>query len=161
MEIVKLLHVLAVFIWIGNLLALTRLMGYHVKQEAETQKRLAAIYQRMVRFIGVPSMILAITCGVVLLGGLDLSHKPGWFHMKLTFLLGLIIADVCVMRQVSQLTESVQEGRGVRYKVLHGVVGLMLIGVLCSVYIVRDRKGEMLAELEKEQLWHFEAQERI
>lgn len=157
MNLIKMIHVLAVFIWMGNLLALTRLMGYHVKQEPEMQKRLALIYRRMVNFIGLPFMILAIFCGLLLLSNVNLTYRPAWFHMKLTFLIGLVIADICVMRQVSKLNEMVDKSKGVRFRVLHGIVGLLLIGILCSVYVVRDRRGELLVELQRDQLWQQEA----
>lgn len=152
MLIVKLLHVVAVFIWVGNLLALTRLMGYHVKQTPETQAQLVKIYQRMIYFIGIPAMILAILCGMILISNVNWSYRPGWFHMKLTFVVGIVIADLLVMRQVARLAEGPDQSRGVRYKVVHGVVGLMLIGILCSAYLVRDRRGEIALQVREELL---------
>lgn len=154
MALIKLIHVLAVFIWVGNLLALTRLMGYHVKQTEETQAQLVKIYQRMIYFIGIPAMILAILCGMILITNVNWSYRPGWFHMKLLFVVGIVVADLLVMRQVGQLTQGPDRSRGVRYKVVHGVVGLMLIGILCSAYLVRDRKGEIALQIREEILQH-------
>jgi uncharacterized membrane protein len=151
---IKLVHVLAVFIWVGNLLALTRLMSYHVKQTPETQAQLVKIYQRMVYFIGIPAMILAILCGMILITNVNWNYRPGWFHMKLLFVTGIVIADLTVMRQVGRLTQGPDLSRGVRYKVVHGIVGLMLIGILCSAYLVRDRRGEIALQVREEMLQH-------
>ena len=141
---VKALHVISLFIWIGTLLSLTRLMGYHVKEEPDTQMRMAKIYKRMYRLVQFPTMIVAIVLGVVLLTQLDLSYKPGWLHMKLTFAAGLIICDWMCGRNVARLNVEPDLSKGVRYKMLHGITGLMLIGVLVAGIAIRDKKGEIL-----------------
>lgn len=150
MAIIKLLHVTCVFIWVGNLLMLSRFMGYQVKEEPAVQMRLAAIYQRIYYFVGLPTMCLSMLFGFILLSGVDLSYRPGWLHMKITFILLMFLLDMWCGRLVSQLNEKPDTGRGAKYKAFHGIAGLALIGILCSVYVVRDREGEFLHQQEKQ-----------
>ncbi|MCB1135413.1 MAG: CopD family protein [Chlamydiia bacterium] len=152
MAIIKMLHVLCVFIWVGNLLMLSRFMGYHVKEDEGTQLRMAALYRRMYYFIGMPTMCLAVFFGLILLSGVDLSYKPGWFHMKLTFILVMIVLDTMCGRMVSKLSEAADRSRGIKYKIFHGVTGLTLIAILVSLYVVRDRDGEVLHRVEGAQI---------
>ena len=146
---VKALHLLAVFMWIGTLLSLTRLMGYHVKEDVETQKRLVRIYRRMYLLVQLPSMIVVIVLGLVLIAKLNLDYKPGWFHMKLTFVTGLVLCDIACYRCIVGLQAATDHGRGVKYKILHGVTGLVLMGIIVSIAVVRDKPGEVLATAEQ------------
>lgn len=150
MSVVKFFHVLFVFIWIGGLLSLTRLMGYHCKEEDQVQRRLALLYKRMYFFVQMPSMILAVVCGLILWATTDLSYHPGWFHMKLTFASVLIVCDVISGFWVMQLQKEPDHSKGVRYKILHGITGLALMGVLFSSLVVRNKPEEIRYKIEKE-----------
>ena len=150
MAIIKLLHVICVFIWIGNLLCLTRLMGYRVKEDAVTQAGLARILKRMYSFISLPSMCLALLFGFILLPSIDLRDAGGWFHMKLTMAFGLIVCDIATGRAIAAFSEEPETGRGVKYKILHGVAGLLLIALLSSTFLVRNKEKELHRKWQKE-----------
>lgn len=137
MDIVKALHVLCVFVWIGNLLALTRLMGYHVKEDEHTQLQMAKIYRRMYNFVELPTMVLAIFLGFILTLKIDQTQNLFWFYAKLCFVVGLVLCDVFCGRFVGELNQHPDKSRGIKYKILHGMTGLMLIGVLTSIYILK------------------------
>lgn len=137
MAYVKAFHLLFVFIWVGNLMALTRFMGYHVKEDANTQMRLAALYKRMYQFVGLPSMIFALLLGAVLIHRVNQEDGLGWFMIKISCAIGLVVCDVACGHYINALNLKSEHGKGVRYKILHGVTGLLLIGILTSVYILR------------------------
>lgn len=139
MDIIKALHVLCVFVWIGNLLALTRLMGYHVKEDEKTQMQMAKIYRRMYNFVELPTMIAAIFLGFILMLRLDQTGNLTWFYLKLLFVAGLVACDLVCGRFVGELNLHPDRSRGIKYKILHGVTGLMLIGVLTSIYIIHAK----------------------
>ncbi len=136
MASIKLFHLLCLFVWIGSLLTLTRLLGYVAKEEGAVKEKILKIMRRMYLLVDVPAMCLSITSGWVLfvLKKMDFSH--GWLHMKLTMAFFLICCDVIAGRAILKKRES---RRGVRYKVLHGVTALMLIGLLTAVYIVKNK----------------------
>lgn len=137
MATMKMLHVLFMIIWVGNLLALTRLLGYHVKQTKEVQLALGNLYFRMYYFVGLPSLVITVTLGIILLMNKTLGPNPGWFHMKLTLAVLLIGCDFITGKWIRPLRENVDTTRGVKYKILHGVCGLLLIGILFSIYVLK------------------------
>ena len=149
MIFIKALHVLCVFVWIGNLLALTRLMGYHVKEDDRTQMQMAKIYKRMYNFVELPTMLVAIFLGFILMTRLDMTGDLTWFYFKLTFVAGLVVCDVFCGRFVGELNLQPDHTRGIKYKILHGMTGLMLIGVLASIYIIHDKKTAASTEVTK------------
>jgi uncharacterized integral membrane protein (TIGR00701 family) len=137
MAIIKTFHVLCAFIWIGNLLALTRLMGYHVKEDEQTQMRMARLYRRMYNFVGLPTMMLTIVFGAFLFLEIDPDKGINWLVFKIFFVLGLVICDVVCGQFISSLNQKPDTGRGIQYKILHGIAGLLLIGVIVCIYIFR------------------------
>jgi uncharacterized membrane protein len=104
----------------------------------------------MYNFVQFPCMILAVLLGLILWSQLDLSHKPGWFHMKLTFALGLVVCDLVCGYFVRKLNEEPDHSRGVPYKILHGMTGLLLIGILFAGIVVRDKPGEIRRTIRSE-----------
>ncbi len=69
--------------------------------------------------------------------------------MKLTLAVGLVIVDMMCARAIFNLTEQRDHSRGIHYKILHGLSGLLLIGVLISIYVVRDKEGEIIDRYKK------------
>lgn len=136
MTIIKALHVLCVFIWMGNLLALTRLMGYHVKQDEHTQRSMAKLYKKMYTLVGLPTLVFAILFGIIMLI-LSPTKPTVWFHVKMTFFIPLFICDIVCGRYIMQLNQKTDLSRGVKYKILHGICGLMLIGILGTIYVLK------------------------
>ncbi|MFZ0564646.1 MAG: CopD family protein [Chlamydiales bacterium] len=125
----KLLHVVFIFSWMGSLLMLTRFLGYQTKEAPE----IGAISKRIYFRIDLPSMILAVTTGLILLFVNGVNFKAGWIHMKLTFAFFLIVCDlVCGW----EIAKSSRKSRWV-YQVLHGMTALFLFMVLFSIYILK------------------------
>jgi uncharacterized integral membrane protein (TIGR00701 family) len=153
MGIVKMLHVACVMIWMGNLLSLTRLMAHAFMEEEKTQKDIAAMFSRMYSYISLPFMLLSVTFGMILITNVDFSYKPGWFHMKLTLIFLMIAMDMICGRWVGQFRERAEKGEyrhpARQYKILHSMIGVVMLMILVSVYVVRDLDGEMRHSIEK------------
>lgn len=151
MTILKLFHVLFLFIWIGSLLSLTRFQGYLSNEEVSVQTRLAKLCRRMYLIIDMPSMIISIVLGIILFIYTPLKSPLGWFHMKLTFTVGLIICDIICGRMIHKIYKFGFTNARIKYKILHSITALMLIGVLTSIYIVRNKESELRNRIMSEQ----------
>ena len=135
MTTVLALHVIFVFIWVGTLMTLTRFMGYHVKEDEHVQMRLAKIYHRIYNFVELPSMVVALLLGVGLMTHIDFdTYDLRWFFLKLIFVVGLVVCDVITGSFVKELNQAPDTSKGIKYKVLHGIVGLCLIGAIFSIF---------------------------
>lgn len=138
MSILKVFHVLFVFIWIGSLLALSRLLGYLNREQEGVQKRLILIFRRMYLYVDMPSMIAAVLTGIALFIWKGADFKQGWLHMKWTFSFFLIIADVTIGRMIIGLKGKTVSGKGVKFKIIHSIVALLLIGILFCIYVIKN-----------------------
>lgn len=134
MAILKLLHVLFVFIWVGGLLMLTRSLGYQAKENGEVFSAFNRINKRIYFFIDLPSMILAVTFGLLLLFLKDTDWRAPWLHMKLTLVFFLIICDLLCGRVIAK---GKRHPRWI-YQVFHGIAGLLFIGILVAIYILKQ-----------------------
>jgi uncharacterized membrane protein len=134
MAILKLLHVLFIFIWIGSLLMLTRLLGYQAKETDAAFQVMNRINKRMYFFIDLPSMVLAVVFGLLLLFLKDTNWKAPWLHMKLLFAFLLIVCDLIC----GTLIAKGKRHPRLFYQIFHGITGLFLILVLIAIYILKQ-----------------------
>lgn len=89
----KAIHIIAVISWMAGLLYLPRLFVYHCDAEkgGEADQMLATMERRLLNYITTPAMIVALLFGLLLIMkyGIGNIFAEGWWHAKLTFLLGL------------------------------------------------------------------------
>lgn len=135
MVVLKFFHVLFVFIWVGALLMLTRLLGYQAKEPEEIFQAMNKVNKRIYLFIDLPSMVLAVVFGLMLLFLKEMNWKAPWLHIKLTFAFFLIICDIICGTLVLQGKKRTRIG----YQIFHGITGVIFIVILISIYILKTR----------------------
>ncbi len=132
-------HLLGLIVWLGSLLDLTRILGYHVKEELNVQARLSAMEFRMFFFVATPGLVITLICGIILFfigGGVSqylVGH--GWFHAKLTLILGLLGIHFFIGKQILKLRATPQKISPGRFKAMHGIAALMLVFILILVMV--------------------------
>ena len=137
----KLVHLLGVVVYVGGLLALTRWLGKAVRFESPTaREETYRVLKRMHVFVDWGGLFLMVAAGLWLLIA-DSQAKAymsqAYFHMKLTFVVALLVTDILVSRKMFRLRgEGPQPGAGY-FRALHAVAGLATIGALAAVTVVR------------------------
>lgn len=86
--------------------------------------------------IDLPCMVLALTTGLILLQFATFGSSKGWFHMKITFATLLVITDLLIGFY--------------KVKFLNYIAIAALIGVLSSIYLVRNKEAEWKERYQKE-----------
>ena len=137
----KWVHVLGVVIYVGGLLALTRLLG-HAVRFAAAQSRADAyrVFQRMHKFANWIGFLLMLGTGLVLLVWDPAGKgymKQGYFHMKLTAVLALAVCDIVFARKLFRLEGEGPQPGAAFFRIMHGVVGLALLLALAALFLVR------------------------
>lgn len=130
----KFFHVLFIFLWMGSLLMLTRLLAYQARESDELFQAMNRINRRIYLFIDLPSMVLAVSLGIVLILLKDMNWKAPWLHLKLTFAFFLICCDVIC----GALILKGKRHSKVFYQIFHGLTGIFLIIVLVAIYILKQ-----------------------
>ena len=139
---VKFLHVLGMIVYVGGFMALTRLTGKAVKYESEVSRADAyRMYRRMHIFADWIGLAITIVCGLILLlvDPWDKNYlQQGYFHMKLTFFVGIMICDVIFTRMLffRMRPDGPQPSKAL-FAALHGMAGLLLMGLLISIFVIR------------------------
>lgn len=128
-------HIVGFILWLGGLLDLTRILGYHVKEDLVVQQRLSWMEFRMYWFVATPGMILAVVAGLILffMGGgtaIYFGGRSSWFLVKFGLALGLIVIHFICGRQIMDLRARPRFTSAVPFKVLHGLTGLVFIFVV-------------------------------
>jgi len=134
----KWLHVVGVFVYAGGFLTLTRLIGRAVRYESALSRGDAlATLKRMHKFVDWGGAGLALIGGLyLLLRTPSIYLKQPYFHVKLTFIVVLAVCDVLVTRKLFAADPENPPGAGF-FRIMHGVVGLAILGVFFAIFIVR------------------------
>ena len=136
-------HVLGVILYAGGLMALTRLVGHAVRFDDATARTNAyRIFKRMHMFVDWGGLAMMLVTGIWLI-----VREPGryfgadaqssFMHPKLTLVLVLVICDIVFSRKLFALQGEGPQPKATAFRILHGVVGLSMIGALYCVMVLR------------------------
>ncbi len=94
----------------------------------------------MYLFVGLPGVFLLVGSGLAMLltdpAGKEYM-KQGYFHVKLTGVLLVLVADFILMRKLFAIDPEGTQPKAAIFKALHGMTGLGLIAVLVAIYFIR------------------------
>ena len=160
---IKSFHLISLFIWVGSLLGLSRMLGYHVKEDEPTRAALSRIERRMYYFVCVPGGVLSIITGLMLLFGVThptmspmesaswylsprdgSGHETFWyvtFHVKLALVLALIGCDFYLHSQIKKLAAGGPPPGKARFSALHGIIATIVIAIVILVIAGPLRRG--------------------
>jgi len=137
----KLVHVLGMVMYVGGLLTLTRLLGHAVRYESPVSRADAyRVLKRMHVFVDWGGLFLMVAAGVWLLVADPMGKAymtKGYFHIKLTCAIVLIVCDIMLSRKLFRLQGDGPQPGATFFRIMHGVAGLALLGALAAVFIVR------------------------
>lgn len=142
MNIVLALHLIGVIIWMGALLMLSRLLGFHCELESAEAREALKKFERRTYFMAVlPGGLLALATGLTMLlfKGATASHylQSGgpWgatFHLKLTLVFLIFVLDHVVMRRMKKLHRD-DEGKKSLFVAVHGMIGVLFVVIVIAV----------------------------
>ena len=135
MQWFKIFHIIGFILWVGSLMDLSRILGYHVKEEIDVQKRLAAIEFRIYWFVATIGLVITLIMGICLFeagGGVDHYFRGGgiWFHIKSTLLVLFVGIHALIGHLFMNLRRLPEKKNPAIFKALHGIMGLLLIGIV-------------------------------
>jgi putative membrane protein len=128
----KALHLIGIVIWMGSLLTLSRILGFHVQEDPATvQPRFSNFEKRMYRFVATPGLVLALGAGLYRFASfVEVYRKQPWMHAKLTLVALVVILHVVLGMQIGDLAANpAKRGKG-KYMAVHGTIGLCIVFVI-------------------------------
>jgi len=138
---IKWLHVLGMVIYAGGFLALTRLLGHAVRfPTAASRDDSYRVFRRMHKFVDWGGLGIVLATGLVLLIKDPWAKhymKQGYFHMKLTCVVVLLLCDAVFSRKLFSLRGEGPQPNAAFFKAMHGVAALAVLGALLAIFVVR------------------------
>jgi putative membrane protein len=123
-------HLFGVIFWIGSLLLIASLLAM-VSDEVGVAKE---------RFIMIASTLFYGGCNIggavaIIFGALLLMKEPellrlGWMHLKLGLVFILLLVHLRLHRRIVALSDNPSSVTRVEFRVIHGVVSLLLLAIL-------------------------------
>jgi uncharacterized membrane protein len=141
LSIVKLIHVIFVILWLGTLFCILQLMRLSKKAPPVEVDKIASLCRTLYARFDLSFCIGAIASGLLLLFFQEnWNYKAGWFHMKMTGVIGLLIIDFLVGRKIRY---SISEKKPFVH--LAGLIisfCLIVLFTFSSIYLMRNKEKE-------------------
>jgi len=138
-SIVKALHIISVISWMAGMLYLPRLYVYHCrcKPGSEASEMLKVMERKLLKIIINPAMISTWIFGLWLVTILSWENlrSAGWFHMKITMLIGMQICH----GKFSRWRKDFEQDKNTRsekfYRIVNEVPAVLMIVIVMLVVI--------------------------
>lgn len=127
-------HLIGVVLWMGGLMAFSRILGYHSKELPSARPRFSFIEGRLNNLVALPGALLTIVFGLWMVHGYGMAwfRVALWLHIKLALVVAVVAIHLVLtvkQRQVARNAPETPMSRGL-YAALHGLVGLLLIAIV-------------------------------
>ncbi|MEM7554300.1 MAG: protoporphyrinogen oxidase HemJ [Cyanobacteria bacterium P01_A01_bin.84] len=133
----KAFHIIGVVVWFAGLFYLVRLFIYHVEAEQETEPAQTILknqYQimekRLYSIITTPGMVVTVGCAIGLLISQPDYLKQGWLHVKLGFVVALLIYHFYCDRLMKQLENGTCKWGSKQLRALNEAPTIMLLVIV-------------------------------
>lgn len=127
-------HVVGVVMWLGSLMALSRVLGYHTREPPSVRPRFSFVEGRLDVGGAMPGALLTLLTGLGLLAMEPMGwfRAQGWLHTKLLLVLflALIHGGVRIRYRRMARQRADQPTSRAFFGAAHGIVGLLLIGII-------------------------------
>lgn len=138
----KAIHIIFVVCWMAGLFYMVRLFIYHTEARDKSveeyqilHKQFMLMESRLWWVITTPSMYLTVVAGLVMLYQAPALLQAGWMHVKLTFVLGLIIYHFISERIMMRLREEKSGWTSGRLRMWNEVATLFLFAIVFMVVL--------------------------
>jgi putative membrane protein len=138
------IHIIFVVCWFAGLFYIVRLFIYHTEAQAKPEadrKILSDQFQIMERrlwnVITVPSMLLTIAAGITMLVLFPAWLQQPWMHIKLTFVVGLIIYHFICQNKIKQMRNGIFIWTSTQLRIWNEVATIFLFAIV-FLAVVKD-----------------------
>jgi putative membrane protein len=132
--LIKAIHLIAVISWMAGMLYLPRIYVYHcqVAVGSEASEKFKVMENKLLRFIINPAMIVTWIFGFMLASIADV-WSDGWFHAKLTLLIGMQVSHAMLARYRRKFANDENIHSEKFYRYLNEAPTLLMIGIVLLV----------------------------
>ncbi len=136
-------HLLAAILYVGGILSAARLLALISGAEKEARTAAAALGRRVYLTLTLPAGVVLLASGIYMLiddpAGKSYM-KQGWFHVKLTLVLLILMADhLLVLRPLKGIARGTDDpaGQVPLLRAAFPMLALLALGILLAIFVVR------------------------
>ena len=131
------IHIIFVVCWFAALFYIVRLFIYHTEAQEKPEPEKTILSQqfeimerRLWNVISVPSMILTVAAGAVMLYLIpEWLHQP-WMHIKLTFVFLLLIYHFICQDKIKQMRKGIYTWTSTQLRLWNEVATIFLFAIV-------------------------------
>lgn len=139
---VKALHIIFVITWMAGLFYIVRLFIYHAEARQRPEGEYTLLHRQFVVMerrlwwaITTPSMYLAVAAGLTMLYLSPALLKAGWMHVKLVFVLGLIVYHFLCQYILRGMREETNRWTSIRLRMWNELPTVILFAIVFTVVL--------------------------
>ena len=131
------IHIIFIVCWFAGLFYIVRLFIYHTEAQEKPEpdrsilsKQFEIMEHRLWYVITVPSMFLVVAAGLTMLYLMPVWLQQSWMHLKLTFVLGLIVYHFICQKKIKQMKKGVFKWTSTQLRIWNEVSTIFLFAIV-------------------------------
>ena len=129
-------HIIGLVFWLGSLLGVTHALAVHTAESSpEARAALGRLEMKLLKGLAHPGAAIMVITGIVLLNQDPFALRANWLHFKLFLVVVLIALDLRIYFRAKAFNAGTIELRRGECMALHGVIALILMGILMLVLL--------------------------
>jgi len=135
-------HIIFVVSWMAGLFYSVRLFIYHTEanerpepERSILQKEFAKIEDKLWYIITTPAMLLTLGAGVAMVCVNPALMESSWLHVKLCFVVGLLVYHFICQRIMKQLKNGVFKLSSFKLRLWNEVATVLLVAIVFTVVL--------------------------
>ena len=136
------IHIIFVVCWMAGLFYMVRLFIYHTEAQAKPEpdrtilsKQFEIMESKLWWIITTPSMYIVILAGATMLHLVPAWFQQGWMHIKLAFVIGLIIYHFICQKKMLQMRNGVFKWTSTQLRLWNELATLFLFAIVFLVVL--------------------------
>lgn len=136
------IHIIFVVCWMAGLFYMVRLFIYHTEAQSKPEpdctilsKQFEIMESKLWWIIATPSMYLVIAAAIGMLMIRPFWLQQPWMHVKLTFVLGLLVYHFICQNKMSQMRKGIYTWSSTRLRLWNELATLLLFAIVFLVVL--------------------------
>jgi putative membrane protein len=131
------IHIIFVVCWMAGLFYIVRLFIYHTEaqEKPEMERKILSdqfeiMERRLWNVIAIPSMLLTLAAGIAMVCIMPAWLQMPWLHIKLCFVVGLIIYHFICQNKMKQMRNGVFKWTSTQLRIWNEVATIFLFAIV-------------------------------
>jgi putative membrane protein len=128
-------HIFGVVFWVGSLLLISRVMALVAYEVGVAKERIIVLARRLLLVSANTGAAVTMIFGILAVAAEPGVLARGWLHLKLLLVLLMLVVHFRLYQRIRAIEEAPLEATRREFSIMHGLVSLLLLGILMLVFL--------------------------